>query len=509
VLFRSMFRALPRFSTLLIAFALPLAAWAAAPDAKPAAIGITVTTKSVKARHYFEQGLAKQQTLHIQDGLENMRKAVAADPKFALAHVLLSTFSQDPIEQVSELEKAVATKKYASREEQLVVDWFSNSGRGQWIPAIQAMNSALEQWPNHRELQWLAGTWLTGQQQWARAIPVYQRTLKLDPDFADAWNSLAYCYAHTRQFDKAFAAMRKYTELLPAEPNPQDSFAEISRMAGQFDEALAHYRASLTLDSTFIESQVGLGDTYAVMGNQERARVEYAVAVSKADANDTARSILWSMQVAATYVREGDFDRADAAFLAQAELAHENGFGNLEAQAYRSMAMYQKDGKKAGECLAKAEAALDEKHKVSKEFVDQERAVILRTRVYRAFQDGDLAAAGAALEQLRQLADSSNDGNVALNFHSAQGALLLAQGKPEEAIPLLEEDDHNPYAMKGLVTAYEKTGKKADAERIAKDLAGFNEPVMEQALVVPQFRKDRVAQKDDLRPSGTPNGRIL
>jgi len=285
-------------------------------------------------------------------------------------------------------------------------------------------------------------------------------------------------------------------------------------MAGQFDEALAHYRASLTLDSTFIESQVGLGDTYALMGNQERARVEYAVAVGKADTNDKARSVLWSMQAAATYVREGDFDRADAAFLAQAEQAHENGFGNLEAQAYRSMAMYQKDGKKAAGWLAKAEAALDEKHKVSKEFVDQERAVILRTRVYRAFQDGDLAAAGAALEQLRQLADSSNDGNVALNFHSAQGALLLAQGKPEEAIPLLEEDDHNPYAMKGLVTAYEKAGKKTDAEGIAQRLAGFNEPVMEQALVVPQFRKDRAAKdpgaKDsERRLTGTMSGRIL
>src|SRR5882672_8406557 len=174
-----MFRVVPQFLALFIAVVLPLFAGATPPDAKTAASRIMVTTKSAKARHYFEQGLAKQQTLHIQDGLENMRKAVAADPNFALAHVMLSTFSQDPIEQVSEMEKAVATKKYASREEQLIIQWFSNSSRGQWVPAIQAMNTALEQWPNHRELQWLAGTWLTGQQQWARSIPVYQRALRL------------------------------------------------------------------------------------------------------------------------------------------------------------------------------------------------------------------------------------------------------------------------------------------------------------------------------------------
>jgi len=489
--------------------ALPLSAWAAPADTKPMPLGMTVTTKSVKARHYFEQGLAKEWTLHIQECLENMRKAVVADPNFALAHVLLSTFSQDPIEQVSEMEKAVATKKYASREEQLIVEWFSNSSRGQWIPAIQAMNTALQQWPGHRELQWLAGLWLTGQQQWARAIPVYQRTLRLDPEFPDAWNNLAYCYARTRQFDKAFAAMKKYTELLPAEPNPQDSFAEISRMAGSFEEAVSHYRASLTLDPNFIESQLGIGDTYALMGDEPRARKEYAIAIGKTSKDDQARAVLWSIQAAATYVREGDFDGADAAFQTQAGQAHENGFGNLEAQAYRSMAMYQKDSKKAAEWLAKAEATLDEKHKVAKQFVDQERAVILRTRVYRALQDSDLAAAGAALEQLRQLADTTNDGNVAMNLHSAQGALLLVQGKIEEAIPLLEEDDRNPYAMKGLVTAYEKAGRNADAERTAQNLAGFNEPVMEQALVVPQFRKDRVAKKPDQQTTAIRGGRIL
>jgi Flp pilus assembly protein TadD len=146
---------------------------------------------------------------------------------------------------------------------------------------------------------------------------------------------------------------------------------------------------------------------------------------------------------------------------------------------------------------------------VAKQLVDQERAVILRTRVYRALQDSDLAAAGAALEQLRQLADTTNDGNVAMNLHSAQGALLLVQGKTEEAIPLLEEDDRNPYAMKGLVTAYEKAGRNTDAERTAQNLSGFNEPVMEQALVVPQFRKDRVAQKPDQQTTAIRGGRIL
>ena len=41
-----------------------------------------------------------------------------------------------------------------------------------------------------------------------------------------------------------------------------------------------------------------------------------------------------------------------------------------------------------------------------------------------------------------------------------------------------------------LVRAYEQLGAKEDAERMRQALAGFNEPNIDQALVVPQFRKE-------------------
>ena len=68
----------------------------------------------------------------------------------------------------------------------------------------------------------------------------------------------------------------------PTLPNPQDSYAEILRMSGNFDAALEHYRAALKIDPEFDYSQLGLGDTYALMGNQAQARVEYDKAIQKA-----------------------------------------------------------------------------------------------------------------------------------------------------------------------------------------------------------------------------------
>jgi tetratricopeptide (TPR) repeat protein len=456
---------------------------------KPGNIGLEVTTKSPQARAYFETGLAKWQVLYEEQGLDNWRKAVEADPDFALAHIFLANFSTDPAEQIRERERALATKKFAGPEEQLIVDWISNASEAHWIPAIQAMNEALDRYRDHKQLFWMAGMWLTGQQQWGRAARFYERAIELDPAFADAWNSVAYCYARTRQFDRAFAAMKRYTELLPKEPNPQDSFAEISRMAGRFDDALTHYHASLRIDPTFVMSQIGIGDTYALMGDEARARKEYEVAMPKAPNKIMAAQ--WSLQVAITWVREGDYTAADKAFRELAAQAHRDDLGSIEAEAYRSMALYQEDHSAAMKLLKQAETVLRETHNVPKLMLDQELAAILRTRIERAVQDNDMVVAEADLKHLGELAGSSSDGQVDMFYEGAAGTVAFAHGRYAEAAEHLKEEDRNPFSLRRLVAAYDKAGAKAQAEAISDELAGFNEPVIEQAVVVPQFRKSR------------------
>jgi len=446
-----------------------------------------LSTHSSKARAFFQEGLAKMEQLHIQAGLQNWRNAAQADHHFALAHIFLAYFAQDPTEQFAEREKALATRHSAGPEERLIVDWLANAGQSQYVPAIQAMNSALGEYKQDKHLAWLAGWWvMVTQNEPTRAIPIFERAIQLDPQFADPWNEAAYCYARIGDFDEAFRHVKKYAELLPNEANPQDSYAEFSRMAGRFEDALTHYRASLKIDPTFNESQLGLGDTYALMGDEPRARAEYAIAIQKAT---KVQSVLWSLQSAATYYREGDTKAASQAFLAVAEQAHKADFGNVEAEAYRSIALYETDSALAGNALQKAEVALHEGHKVPQAIVDLELAAILRTRVERAIRDKNMELANETLRQLSNLANAGADENLQLIYHGAAGAVLLAQDKYEDAVSNFEEDSRSPMSMLGLVRAYEKTGDKEKAGKIGARLASLNEPSIEQAVVTSAFRK--------------------
>jgi tetratricopeptide (TPR) repeat protein len=470
--------------------------------------GMHISTKSPQAHAFFEKGVEKMEMLHIEDGLENMRSAVKADPQFALGHIFLMFFSQDPTEKVAEREKALSSRDSANPEEKLIVDWLANASQAKLLPAIQSMNEVLQSYPHDKHLHWLAGWWLLlDHNQSQRAAAMFERVIEIDPKFADAYNEAAYCYARQNNFEKAFSYIKRYTELVPNEPNPQDTFAEISRMAGRFEDALTHYRASLKIDPKFRESQLGLGDTYALMGDQNKARAEYAKAI---EVGSPVQKVLWSLQTAATYVREGDLASADKAFNAVADQAHARDFANIESEAYRSMSLYQLESPAALRLLAKAESVLKEDHKVPQSLLNEELAVVLRTRVERAIAGNNKELADSTFKQLQALAEANNaDGPIGNALHGAAGAIALAAGNYADAVNNFEEDDSNAISMRGLITAYEKNGQEGNARRLGGKLAALNVPLIEQAVVVPEFRKHRAAVAARSNPALDPRAKYL
>lgn len=478
--------------------AVPLLA-AAKPDVKPGTLPIT--TRSKEARKLFESGLLKLENLHSIEGMQDLRKAAAIDPDFGMAEILISLESVDPAvdpeERVVWREKAQAARSKVTSGEQLVIDWMANSSEGKIVPAIQAMNSVLEAYPNDKMLAWMGGVWLENQQQITRAIPIFERAIKLDPNFAAPLNELGYCYARVRNFDSAFAIMQRYIVLLPNESNPQDSYAEILRMAGRFDDALVHYRASLKIDPSFWVSQLGIADTYALMGEEARARAEYKTAIQHAGSKMEAAN--WNLQSAITYVREQNYAAADEAFRAVAAQAHKDALAVPEAEAYRMMAAYQTNSKTAMSLLGKAEDVLKENHPLPNINRQEELALILRTRVERAARDGNVSLARAELKRLQELLDVTNDSVIQLQYEGASGAILVAEGKYEQALPHLQEDNRNPLSMRLMVVSYRKMGAREVAEELSRTLANWNEPTLEQALVVPEFRTQEATTASSFR----------
>ena len=280
-----------------------------------------------------------------------------------------------------------------------MVAWISKVQEGDYIGGITAMNDMLEMYPRDKHLLYQAGNWLMLEDGNEQAERIMVKALAIDKNFPAALNDLAYLDARNRQFAKALAAMDRYVALLPKEPNPQDSYGELLRMAGNFEGSLAHYRAALKIDPDFVTSQLGLGDTYALMGNQEQARTEYDKAIRFA--HTEADRLTYGMQKAMTYVRDGNFAEADKDFLAIAEDAHAKEQDLQEAQALRHMAEYQPDDAIALKHLKLAEESLSHRPTISSSDRDEELSRILRNRTVRAALAGNQPLADKAFSNLK------------------------------------------------------------------------------------------------------------
>ncbi|MFY9979675.1 MAG: hypothetical protein WAK22_15725, partial [Candidatus Sulfotelmatobacter sp.] len=204
---------------------------------------LPVTTSSPEARALYEKGMQDYENLYLERCNDDWRAAVKADPNLAVAWAWIAFNSSDPKEVSAAREKAKALAPKLTPGEQLMIEWIVKVQEGDAIGGISAMNDMLEMYPKDKHLFYLAGNWLMGEQGADQAQTMMEKALAIDKDFPPALNDLAYAYARNREFAKAFAAMDRYVALLPTEPNPEDSYGELKRMAGDFEGSLTHYKA--------------------------------------------------------------------------------------------------------------------------------------------------------------------------------------------------------------------------------------------------------------------------
>jgi tetratricopeptide (TPR) repeat protein len=454
-----------------------------------ATASLPISTSSPQARALYEKGMADYENLYLERCNDDWRAAVKEDPNLAVAWAWIAFNGGSPEEVAAARAKAKTLAPKLNPGEQLMIAWIVNIQEGDYIGGISAMNDLLEMYPRDKHLLYLAGNWLMGENGDEQAERIMQKALAIDKNFPAALNDLAYVYARNRRFEKAFAAMDRYVALLPQEPNPQDSYGELLRMAGNFEGSLQHYRAALKIDPDFVSSQVGLGDTYAVMGNEEQARIEYDRAIRYA--HTEADRLGYSMQKAMTWVRDGKFSEADKSFQEIAATAHAKEQDLQEAQAYRHLAEYQVEDIAALKNLQAAEDALAHRSAISKSDKEEELSRILRNRVVRAAHAGNSALSENTLKHLEAMAAGSRNRVIQSSYKGAAGTLLMDQKKYEEAITCLEEDQDNPFTLELLVQAYYQTNQSDKLHQAEATLRGTNVATMEQALVVPAVRLRR------------------
>jgi tetratricopeptide (TPR) repeat protein len=430
-----------------------------------------LNTSSEEARQYFIDGTREFDFERRPEAYEHFKRAIAADPEFALAHVMAYLAAQSAQQGTTHLAAAVELAPQASALDQLIIEIYRKAearddegglASARRLVEMDATNprSWLMQADMHNRL---------GQQLEARAAA--RTAIDLQPDFAYAhlWQAWLMTVFAPFDLETAEAHARQAVTLAPNEVLPYDFLGDALRQQGRLEEAATAYTQGAELDPTagLMIQQRGQANTF--LGRFAEARADFDASIVSQTGNRRATMGVYRAFVhlyednpeAALEELEAQYQGVDAlgipapleakAFIAlqQRLIALHHG---LLPQARRAVAYMEEVGR------ATIAAGVTEEQRRG-----IESATAFEAGVLAAYEGRYQVAEQKAAEYVR-IRESERTAGKEWAAHDLRGTVALLQGRHEDALAhFAQADPYSIYVQYRRGIALEALGRTAEA----------------------------------------------
>jgi tetratricopeptide (TPR) repeat protein len=184
--------------------------------------------------------------------------AVAADPDFARPYLLLAEVRARRQDRTGTRDALQSALGRAGIDELLRAEIESAAAAFRNDPDArrQALIRQVRLAPND------AGAWRSlatlelNRHRFAESLQAYQRVLAIEPEDANTWNEAGYAAAYAGDLSSAMSALRRYQVLRPTDANPLDSMGDVNLMLGRLAEAERFYLEAANRDPNFLNGAI-------------------------------------------------------------------------------------------------------------------------------------------------------------------------------------------------------------------------------------------------------------
>jgi hypothetical protein len=404
------------------------------------------SSSSESARAAFQEGLDAEKQLYHNEAREHFARALELDPSFVMARFKLLLLSGDKATRAVRLKELVTQTdldRLSDRERFLILYRLAVLERDQ-ERAGELLEDYLARSPD--DLSALAircdRAFLRGELE--AATDCYTRVLEIDPEWVVAQNQLGYISMGKGDFTAAERFFRAYLATAPDQANPHDSLGELYMLTGRYANARREFESAVSIRPDFCASLAHLTDLSLLEGDVESAstnmeRAEKTVCSPEFIAAQKCRVAIWR-----------DLERA-----------------NFPAAVERSTSLH---------C------------------VEEDQGFLTRVGIHRAaMRAGELAVASQMESRLQTMIEKYPDARLSRamleHYHAMR---LVEQGRPREAIPLLQKADSRLryegsavgllklYNRLALANALEIAGTAAEAEALREEVRAVNPSFVER-----------------------------
>ncbi|MBD1811017.1 tetratricopeptide repeat protein [Microcoleus vaginatus DQ-U2] len=140
-------------------------------------------------------------------------------------------------------------------------------------------------------------------------IATYRQAIKVNPQWAWAYNKLGRKFYDQSEFERAIAAYRQAIQIDPNDAEAYKNLGDALSFQGKLDQAIAAYRQAIQIDPNYTEAYNNLGNALFNQGQPQEAIAAYRQAI-QIDPNDAEAYINlgWILQ------EQGRLDEAIAAY---------------------------------------------------------------------------------------------------------------------------------------------------------------------------------------------------
>jgi len=422
--------------------------------------------------------------MRAADAHKRFEAAVAKDGDFALGYLGLAETAPSPREFLDALDRAVALADKASEPEQLMIRGRRAGAAGKPELQKELYTQLVEAYPKDERVLTLLAMFHLDRHEFTETIEVCTRAIAINPSFTSPYNLLGYAYRELERYGDAEKTFQRYIELVPGDPNPYDSYAELLMKTGRFDESIWNYQKAIAIDRNFIWAYVGIANDQMFSGRYEAARKVLA-RLARVARNDGQRrlALAWTAE---SFIYERAWDKALGEVARMIALADQAKDYTQKAQDLSFKGNILLEAGRADDAAAAFRAQIEASQRSTSpdEVKESWRRNTLYDQARVALAKRDLITAKAcAASYARQVAARRLPGEVSW-LHELNGMIALADGKPGVAATELDQaNQHDPRVLYLRAAALVESGDAVNARTAIRKAAEWNSLSLQYGFV--------------------------